>query len=331
MSRSTGEVFDTSWILDSRGSKNAVDRDRPYYFLAENELSAEGKIDDVATLFLTNRECPFRCLMCDLWKNTLDETISAEDLLKQIRFGLDNLKSDQTGELRFHQWKLYNSGNFFDRKAIPADTLPRIAELANRNSKNGVLSRIVVESHPRLIDDSCLTFAKSLDCRLEVAMGLETVHPEVLPRLNKNMALDDFQRATEFMRSNDIDVRAFILLRPPFLDEEEGVEWAIRSCEWAFDQGVQCCVVIPVRAGNGAIERLQQKGLFSPPKLESLELTQKTALKLAQNNNRLFVDLWDIEKLASCKDCLQLRKDRLHEINLTQVDQAEIICRHCSH
>ena len=35
--------------------------------------------------------------------------------------------------------------------------------------------------------------------RLEIAMGLETVHPEVLRRLNKRMTLDDFERATTFL------------------------------------------------------------------------------------------------------------------------------------
>ena len=60
-------------------------------------------------------------------------------------------------------------------------------------------------------------------------MGLETAHPEVLRRLNKGMTLDDFSRAADFLRRNGIGVRAFLLLRPPYLDEAEGVEWAKRS------------------------------------------------------------------------------------------------------
>src|SRR5205823_2935469 len=106
---------------------------------------------------------------------------------------------------------------------------------------------------------------------LQVAMGLETVHPDVLPRLNKRMTLADLERATRFLSSHDIAVRAFILLRPPFLDEPEGVHWAKESLRFAFDVGVECCVVIPTRPGNGALEELQRQGHFAPPRLESLE------------------------------------------------------------
>src|SRR5208337_4826697 len=104
---------------------------------------------------------------------------------------------------------------------------------------------------------------------LQVAMGLETIHPEVLPRLNKRMTLADFDRATRFLGQHGIDVRAFLLLRPPFLSEQEGITWAKRSIEYAFDRGVECCVVIPTRAGNGAMDRLQEQGLFCLPRLEA--------------------------------------------------------------
>ena len=99
-----------------------------------------------------------------------------------------------------------------------------------------------------------------------MALGLETVHPDVLPALNKRMTLADFDRAVEFLAASDIAVRAFILLKPPLLKEQEGVEWAIRSVEHAFDVGVSCCSVIPTRAGNGIMEQLQRDGRFAPPR-----------------------------------------------------------------
>ncbi len=132
-------------------------------------------------------------------------------------------------------------------------------------------------------------------------MGLETAHPEVLRRLNKGMTLDDFARATDFLRRKGVVVRAFLLLRPPYLDEAEGIEWAKRSLHYAFDVGVECCVLIPTRDGNGAMERLRAEGLWAPPRLESLEAVLEHGVGLRRG--RVFVDLWDIEKLFHCPRC----------------------------
>ena len=114
-----------------------------------------------------------------------------------------------------------------------------------------VFETVVVENHPKLCGDAVLRFRDRLRGRLEVALGLETAHEGVLALLNKRMTTDDFARAAALLRREGVDVRAFILLRPPFLSEEEGVEWALRSVAFAFDAGVQCCSVVPVRAGNG--------------------------------------------------------------------------------
>ena len=48
---------------------------RPQQFLVEQERAESGEVVSVATLFLTNRECPWRCIYCDLWKNTTTETV----------------------------------------------------------------------------------------------------------------------------------------------------------------------------------------------------------------------------------------------------------------
>ena len=57
-------------ILAARGSREALDPARPYAFLIEPERMPGGDLEDVATIFTTNPECSFRCLMCDLWKYT---------------------------------------------------------------------------------------------------------------------------------------------------------------------------------------------------------------------------------------------------------------------
>jgi radical SAM enzyme (TIGR01210 family) len=296
-------VFSDAQIIAARPPKNAVDPWRPYDFLVESERSAAGVIEDVATIFLTNRECPFRCLMCDLWRNTTDAAVPLGAIPAQIDFALARLPAARS-------IKLYNSGNFFDAQAIPPADHGPIAERLRG------FSTVIVENHPRLCREGCLEFKRRLAGEFEIALGLETAHPDVLAALNKQMTVDDFRRAAEFLTENGVHVRAFILLKPPLLDEEEAIVWAIRSLEVAFDAGARACSLIPTRGGNGVMEELFSEGLFSPCRLASLE--QAMAAGLAMGRGRVFADLWDVARIARCPHCGPARIDRLEEMNLSQ-------------
>lgn len=298
-------------ILFARPAKNAVDPRRPYAFLVEPERSPAGIIEDVATIFLTNRECPFRCLMCDLWKNTTDERVPLGAVPEQVAYALARLPPAR-------HVKLYNSGNFFDRQAIPAEDYAAIAEHVRP------FQTVIVENHPLLCDEHCLEFRDLLAGELEVAIGLETIHPEVLPRLNKRMTVGDFQRAVGFLARHNIATRAFLLLRPPFLSEAEGIEWSVRSMELAFAAGVRCCSVIPTRDGNGVMEKLRARGDFEPPSLAALEEVLRRGLEMG--GGRVFVDLWDIERLGHCSRCGPARRERLRQMNLAQRVPPSISC-----
>jgi len=298
-------------ILSARPPKRAVDPRKPYAFLVEPECTATGVVEDVATVFLTNRECPFRCLMCDLWQYTTDDAVAQGDIPAQIDFALARLPPAS-------HIKLYNSGNFFDRKAIPLADYPAIAERMNP------FQTVIVENHPSLCTQDALAFRDLLTGQLEVALGLETVHPVVLDRLNKRMTLDDFRRAVDFLRGHAIAVRAFILLRPPYLTEEEGVDWALRSLAFAFDAGVGCCSVVPTRAGNGLMEQLAEAGHFTPPSLASIETVLEEGLRM--NRGRVFVDLWDVERFWTCPACGPARRARLQRMNLSQQPEPPVSC-----
>lgn len=299
------------WILSHRGQKNEVDVHQPYAFIVEKERTAHGEIEDVTTIFLTNRECPFRCLMCDLWKNTTDETVPVGVIPKQIEYALERLPSTR-------HIKLYNSGNFFDKKAIPLQDYDAIINLLQE------FDTVLVENHPKLIDQNVIKFRDKLKVDLQVAIGLETVHPEVLPKLNKRMTLVDFRNSVRFLKNHDILSRAFILLRPPFLDEEEGIIWAKRSIDFAFDSGVECCVVIPTRSGNGALNRLENQGYFHSPDVQSLEEVLNYGIYL--NKGRVFADLWDLDQFAHCDQCLDTRKERMNQMNLRQMVLPKVEC-----
>jgi len=303
--------LDDKWIRSQRKDKNKVDPYRPYAYIVEKERTVTGSIEDVGTIFLTNKECPFTCLMCDLWKNTTDFQVAAGAIPEQIQWALSNMVDVQ-------HLKLYNSGNFFDVQAIPYEDYRAIASLLRG------FSTVLVESHPKLVTEKCLKFRDMLESELQIALGLETVHPVVLSKLNKRMDLKDFEKSVQFLNNNDIISRAFILLRPPFLSEDEGIEWAKKSIDFAFNCGVECCVVIPTRSGNGAIDWLEEKNHFFPPNIKSLEKVLDYGISL--NYGRVFADLWDIELFSSCDSCFPNRKKRLQDSNLQQQLQKAISC-----
>lgn len=285
-------------ILELRTSKKELDPRKPYHYLHEREVDAEGTVRRVNTVFLTNTECPFKCVMCDLWKHTLDEPAPPDAIPTQIEYALQRLPKASVV-------KLYNNGNFFDTRAIPEAAYPAIAGLLSH------YDHVIVENHPKLCNHRCLKFSRMLDGTLEIAMGLETIHPQVLPKLNKQITTDLFKQAAQFLADNGISFRTFLLLNPPF----------------AFDCGAAVCSIIPTRGGNGIMDKLQQQGEFVPPTLDALEEAFERVLALKKG--RVFVDLWDLERFSSCPHCFEDRKERLHTMNLTQQPQPGKTCTHC--
>jgi len=281
----------------------------------EEECSATGEVVPVATIFLTNRECPWRCVMCDLWKNTLMRPVPLGSIPRQIAYALERLPPAR-------QVKLYNSGSFFDDQAIPREDYPAIAALVSH------FDRTIVECHPSLVGNSCFEFRDLLTHTLEVAMGLETVHLEVLSLLNKRMTLDLFATAAASLRSQNVELRAFILVQPPFMKPNESLHWAQRSLEFAFDCGATTTSLIPTRGGNGAMESLAQTGDFVPPRLATLEAAAKYGIRLQRG--RVFSDLWDLRRAApSCFGCYPARVARLAAMNLQQQVLDAIECAQC--
>jgi archaeosine synthase beta-subunit len=303
---------DDNTVLKLRPEKKKLDPLRPYLYLHEKEPGYDGKIRKVNTIFLTNRECPFKCIMCDLWKHTLDEPTPVGAIPEQIRFALEQLpEADDI--------KLYNNGNFFDLKAIPSEDYSGICSLIS-NFEN-----VIVENHPKLCNEQVLVFRDMLKGKLEVALGLETIHPEVLPRLNKQISTDNFREAVQFLKSNQIRTRAFILLNPPFItNRKENIEWCLKSAAFAFECGVDTCSIIPTRAGNGIMDQLQSEGMYIPPSLSDFEEVTDRAIEM--NSGRIFADTWDLKPFSECDQCIEKRTGRLNQMNLKQRVLPRISC-----
>jgi hypothetical protein len=217
--------------------------------------------------------------------------------------------------------KIYNASNFFDSRAVPPEDLARIAALAAR------FPAVTVESHAQTIGPSALAFALEIAGRLEVAVGLETIHPVGAAQLNKRLDLSRFDQAARFLTSNGIDLRIFVLLGAPYVPVEESIEWTTRSVKYAAERGAAVVSIIPVRGGNGELERLQALGDFTAPTLTQLE--EVLDLCSALSNVVVTADLWDVQRLPGCEHCKPARIERMRRINVSGRVEPRIACTMC--
>lgn len=291
----------------------AVEPEVPRW-LAERERLASEEVVDSVTVFPVGAECPFACVYCDLWRHTLGPVATpAGSIPRQLRSALA-VVGEPPGQL-----KIYNASNFFEDRAVPPEDDAELLELL------ASVPRVVVECHPRWIGERCHGFARALAGRLQVALGLETVHPEALPRLGKAMTVERFDRAVEELLRWGIGVRAFVLVGTPYVPPCESVEWAARSVEHALRRGVEHVALLPVRGGNSAIEELRRRGELRAPALGDLEDAFDRSLGLGLKGV-VTVDLWDLEENLSCARCRAPRLERLERMNLSGQIEPRVEC-----
>jgi radical SAM enzyme (TIGR01210 family) len=276
------------FVIDLRGPRPAHDPWRYQSVLIEDEPTERGDSVRVGTIFLTGRECPWRCAMCDLWRGTTRTDTPDGAIPAQIRAARQQWRDG--GDV-ISRLKLYNASNFFDPRAVPLRDYGDIANAADD------VEQVIVESHPSLIGERVDRFRQYLGERqLEVAMGLETVHPSALDALNKRMTTDDFAKAADTLRRLGVSLRAFVLVAPPFVPQEEQDHWLLATVAFAERCGASVISLIPTRGGNGTMEALAAQKLFVEPTRAVVERSYALVLNRAQSPElrapRILLDPW---------------------------------------
>jgi archaeosine synthase beta-subunit len=303
-------------IRSLRPPKGYVDPHAAHGVVLDDERRPGGSIERALTVFLAGAECSFTCAFCDLWKWTIEGAPPPGALTRQLERVLDALEGSPPDRL-----KLYTASNFFDRRAVPPEDLEGIARLA------APFAAVTVESHASTIGESTVAFARRIPSRLEVAVGLETINPVAMAQLNKRLDLVRFDRAARFLADNGVDLRVFVLLGAPHVPADESVEWTVRSVEHAVDRGAAFVAIIPVRGGNGEMERLRELGQFTPPTLSQLEESLDRSLQ--HTSAVVTADLWDAARLPACEHCRPQRIERLRRLNVAGRTEPRIACAMC--
>ncbi|MEM7201939.1 MAG: radical SAM protein [Planctomycetota bacterium] len=307
-------------VRAARPRKPPVDVWRPHAVLDETERRPGGGHARCRTVFAAGAECPFSCVFCDLWRYTSDAATPPGAIPRQLQQALAGAV-----EAGIDTVKLYNASNFFEPRAVPTEDHAAIAAAA------APFGRLIVESHPRLVDARrAARFAARLTGTLEIAMGLETVHPVALPRLGKQITVETFARAAAGCVQHGIAVRAFVLIGAPFVPHHEDLIWVQRSVHCALDAGATHVTLIPVRSSPGAMTTLAVAGDFAAPTLRHVEAAFEAALALQDQRNVVSIDVWDLEQHAHCRHCGAARIARLRQMEALGHSLPPVDCEACT-
>tara|TARA_A100001037_G_scaffold304455_1_gene341275 strand:- start:11027 stop:12094 length:1068 start_codon:yes stop_codon:yes gene_type:complete len=164
------------------------------------------------------------CTMCGyVAESVAGGSVSHEDLLAQIQVALDYEKQKN---IHCGQIKIYTSGSFFDEREIPPTTREEIAKIfSNRD-------RIVIESLPDFVTEQKISDFTNMDLSVDIAIGLETASDRIRHDcINKYFTFEDFIAASTIANQAGAGIKAYLLLKPPFLSEVEAITDMIDSID----------------------------------------------------------------------------------------------------
>ena len=225
------------------------------------------------TILMRSQTCRLACKMCDLASTTHREPTALGALPHQIRLAMGQ---HMTGPGRLPATlKLYNAGNFFDPTATPPGDEQAIITLCEP------FDRIVVENHPRIGVRRMMRFAEKLGPeRLEVAVGVESLAPGILKRLDKQFTRDQVDAFAERLSQRGVRWRVFLIHGLPGQSIAERAAWTHHSVRHVARWGAKHVSIIPLRNAPRAaaamrkpvpalvsvaeLTRLQQKLLCDP-------------------------------------------------------------------
>ncbi|MBI2078089.1 MAG: archaeosine biosynthesis radical SAM protein RaSEA [Euryarchaeota archaeon] len=222
-------LADLSQAIAKSRTRFKVDEDidlNRYVKLWREDESWQGTKHRAMTLILRTRGCTWDyqhgCTMCGYFVDTAHRKVNADQLVAQWRAAAAEHKGESI-------LKIYTGGNFLDPAEVMDDARRTIVAEASR-----LFKLVIVESRPeyctparlREVEDAC----RANGSHFMVALGLESSSDEVCDKaINKGYGFRHFVEAAKACREAGVGVKTYLLLKPPFLTEEETVEDIVRS------------------------------------------------------------------------------------------------------
>ena len=296
------------------------------------------------TIILRTKGCSWAisdsggCSMCGYIKDSNIKSVSATQIINQFDQALNRRISEINNDSEDFILKIFNSGSFFDDDEVSNELRRYIYE---KIAKIKNIKEFVIESRCEYITSEKLEELREvLDKKyVEVAIGLETVNDYIRNNyINKGILFDDFKNSLKKCKDQGIGVKAYLLLKPPFLNEQAAIDDCSNSIKNLINLKVNSISINPINIQKDTlIEYLWYKKKYRPPWFYSLfkcfkkSLTQKTLEK-----TRILSDpsgAGTKRGIHNClnKECENSAKRKLNNFILLQdlsvLDEEGFICK----
>ncbi|NHJ46828.1 MAG: TIGR01210 family radical SAM protein [Asgard group archaeon] len=264
------------------------------------------------------------CSMCGYSNETSDE-VTATHLIEQAKKAIQIFSNKN-----FQAVKIFNSGSFLDSKEIPIEAqtaiFKEICKLEN-------VSEIIIESRPEYITKKSLNRLTSIigeEKQLEIGIGLESSNDSIrINNINKGFLFEDFSKAVKITLNEQVRVKSYVLLKPPFLTELEAIKDTYQTILDAIKIGSRSISINPLNVQNGTIVfDLWKHGLYRPvwfwSVLKVIKDVWGTIHKEGLNHSvdRILCDPSGTGTIRSVHNCYKCNKDFVRALKDYSVNQS---------
>ncbi|MFH1102099.1 MAG: archaeosine biosynthesis radical SAM protein RaSEA [Methanobacteriota archaeon] len=240
------------------------DPTKPVRYWSEKDVF-NGEVVDAYVLILRTRGCAWAlhsgCTMCGYGNDSLWKPASEKDLLHQV----DTALKQYAGEPVV---KIFTSGSFFDTGEIPVNVRNHLFEALSEKTK-----KISVESRPEYVTkDNLVSMKKVFSSQVcEIGVGLETASDIVRDyAVNKGFTFKQYVKAVEIMKKNRCDLKTYVLVKPPFLTENEALKDTLSTIKAIQDLTTTVSLNPTNVQRNTLVEYLWRRKQFRPAWLWSI-------------------------------------------------------------
>ena len=296
------------------------------------------------TIILRSKGCSWGlskyggCSMCGYYLDAVNEDVSTDQLINQFNFAYNNKINEINNDSKNYIFKIYNSGSFLDDNEIPQEVRTYIYEKISKVEK---IKEFVIESRLEYINTEKLEEIREFFGKkyLEIAIGLETTDDYIRNQyINKGFLFKSFMGSLKLLKEYNIGARVYLLLKPPFLNEQGAIDDCSNSIKKLVDLNVNSISINPLNIQKGTLaEYLWFQNRYRPPWFYSLFKCLKNSL--SQEDLKFIRILSDPSGagtkrgIHNClkKECENSARERLQNFVFTQklneLDRIEYECK----